>query len=336
MNFSSTVQSAPVVELLLARQRTRSQPGRRTDDRTVSLVIEGGTMRGVVSAGMVAALEQLGLRDSFDAVYGSSAGAISGAYFLAGQARYGTTIFYDNINNRKFVNTWRILHGRPVVSLEFLLDNVCVRQKPLMTERVLNSAIPLRVVAASLRKKKPIVLKDFSGPEELFHALRASSRIPFFAGPPVEFRGDRFLDASFYESIPFRVAIADGSTDLVILLTRPIGDLRSEPKWFDHWITAPYLKRFDPALPEHHLARAAEYRAEMEEINRYMRQPGPPRVHLVQVPAGTKKVRTLETSRAHLVEGAMEGFRAVYRTFGFSVPDLAEIITPVPDAASCS
>jgi predicted acylesterase/phospholipase RssA len=36
---------------------------------------------------MVAALEQLNLLNSFDAIYGSSAGAISGAYFHASQAR---------------------------------------------------------------------------------------------------------------------------------------------------------------------------------------------------------------------------------------------------------
>ncbi len=34
----------------------------------------GGGMRGCVPAGMVCAIEQLGLRDAFDAVYGSSAG----------------------------------------------------------------------------------------------------------------------------------------------------------------------------------------------------------------------------------------------------------------------
>src|ERR1044071_2792696 len=85
-----------VAQLLFARQEAASKPGQRQDGRFLALVVEGGGMRGVVSAGMVAALEELGFRDCFDAVYGSSAGAISGAYFIAKQARYGTTIFYDN------------------------------------------------------------------------------------------------------------------------------------------------------------------------------------------------------------------------------------------------
>lgn len=53
----------------------------------VGLAIEGGGMRGCVSAGMVAAVSTLGLMDSFDAVYGSSAGSLVGAYAIAGQVR---------------------------------------------------------------------------------------------------------------------------------------------------------------------------------------------------------------------------------------------------------
>ena len=42
----------------------------------VGLAIEGGGMRGCVSAGMVAAVYNLGLMPAFDAVYGSSAGSL--------------------------------------------------------------------------------------------------------------------------------------------------------------------------------------------------------------------------------------------------------------------
>ncbi len=42
-------------------------------------------MRGVVSGAMLMALRDLGLAHAFDAVYGSSAGAINAAYFLTGQ-----------------------------------------------------------------------------------------------------------------------------------------------------------------------------------------------------------------------------------------------------------
>ena len=57
-------------------------------------------------------------------MYGSSAGAINAAYFLAGQARLGTTIYYEDINNAQFIDLLRPLRGRPIVDLGFLLDDV--------------------------------------------------------------------------------------------------------------------------------------------------------------------------------------------------------------------
>jgi predicted patatin/cPLA2 family phospholipase len=321
--------SPSTAELLFWRRETGSRPGQRKDGRFVSLVIEGGTMRGVVSAGMVAALEQLGLRDSFDAVYGSSAGAISGAYFVAGQARYGTTIFYENINNNKFIDIKRLLGGKPAVSLEFLLDNVCMDQKPLAFRRVLMSDLPLYIIAASINSKRSEILTDFNDQTELFQALRASARIPFFAGPPVELRGDRFLDASLYESIPFRAArTAENVTDMVILLTRPAGDLRSAPDWADRYILAPYLKRLDPELARHYLHRAELYEAEIKDITANANDAGLPRMLPVQIPAHAEKIKPFEMSRDKLVIAAMHGFRSIYTSMGLPAPALVEIITP--------
>lgn len=48
-------------------------------------------------------------RDAFDAVYGSSAGAMNLTYFLAGQ-REGTDIYHEDIANERFCNMRRLLH----------------------------------------------------------------------------------------------------------------------------------------------------------------------------------------------------------------------------------
>jgi predicted patatin/cPLA2 family phospholipase len=85
----------------------------------------------------------MGFTDAFDAVYGSSAGAINAAYFLAGQARIGTTVYYEDINSRSFIDMRRAVFGRPIVDLGFLLDEVAVARKVLDVQRVLASASPL-------------------------------------------------------------------------------------------------------------------------------------------------------------------------------------------------
>ena len=48
-------------------------------------------MRGVVSAGMCVLLEQAGLIDAIDVIYGVSSGALNGSFTAAGQAALGAT-----------------------------------------------------------------------------------------------------------------------------------------------------------------------------------------------------------------------------------------------------
>ena len=76
----------PALQLLRTRALAGSRPGSRRDPFKLGLVVEGGGMRGCVSGGALQALSDLGLRDVFDAVYGSSAGAINSTYFISGAA----------------------------------------------------------------------------------------------------------------------------------------------------------------------------------------------------------------------------------------------------------
>ena len=80
---------------------------RAPDGRTLALVVEGGALRAVCSAGGVVALEHLGLTEVFDHVYGTSAGAMNASYFITGQARLGIRIYYEDMNRRAVVNPWR-------------------------------------------------------------------------------------------------------------------------------------------------------------------------------------------------------------------------------------
>jgi len=77
----------PVLSIVRERVKSKSKPGDRGEDDTshLALVIEGGGMRGAVSAGMAAALSTLDLLDAFDSIHGSSAGAIVGAYLVSRQ-----------------------------------------------------------------------------------------------------------------------------------------------------------------------------------------------------------------------------------------------------------
>ena len=93
----------PVIEAVVARWKARSTPKSRLeeadkhgDNNKIAVAIEGGGMRGCVSAGATAALHYLGLTDSVDVVYGSSAGSMIGAYFCTRQPE-GMGIYYKTL-----------------------------------------------------------------------------------------------------------------------------------------------------------------------------------------------------------------------------------------------
>jgi predicted patatin/cPLA2 family phospholipase len=316
---SPTGAEHPVRALMLGRHAQDSVPGRRSDPWKLGLVIEGGGMRGVVSAGMATVLETLELLDAVDAVYGTSAGAVNGAYLLARQAAYATTIYYQEINNRHFNSRWRFLAGRHLISLDYLLGDVMERRKPLKWDAVLDSPIPLAVAVTDIEASRASLLTGFDGKEELREALRASLRIPMFAGPPVEFRGRRYLDASLFAAIPVDLAIADGCTHLLVLQTRPTGSMVRQPSKLKRVWLGRYLGKIDPRLRAQLLRRSDEYNRLTARLLESTDRPGwePPFILSVQ-PNGLQ-VAQLEKSHRALVEGAMAGARAM--ELALSVPE---------------
>ncbi|MEI6245732.1 MAG: patatin family protein [Acidobacteriota bacterium] len=296
-----------IAALLRARAASGSVPTGRTDGARIALCIEGGAMRAVIAGGMMMGLAELGLTDAFDAVYGSSAGAICGAYFLARQTAIGTRIFSEDINNRRFASRRRALIGGAIVDLDFLVNDIMVTGKPLNTDAVIAAGTPLAVIATDVTSGRVALLRDFSTGDELRAALRAGATMPIVAGGPHLFRGRHYFDASLSEPIPLRSADEEGFTHIVVALTRPRGVPR-DVSWFDRWIVAPNLRRWSDAMADGFLARTAPYAEVQDQIARGRSPSGRAAVLGIR-PAIT--VGKLERDRARLLAGAASGRDAV-------------------------
>ncbi|CAJ1959337.1 unnamed protein product [Cylindrotheca closterium] len=98
-----------VLQLIKERFDSYSTPGHRKDNSTLALAIEGGGMRGCVSAGMAAAIASLGLTDAFDTVYGSSAGSVVGAYMISRQMCVDVYVDILPAAKKKFVCKRRLI-----------------------------------------------------------------------------------------------------------------------------------------------------------------------------------------------------------------------------------
>ena len=184
------------------------------DGCKVALAIEGGGMRGCVSAGMVCAIHHLNLTDTIDVVYGSSAGTVVGAYLITKQLPFfGPEVYYDRLTTagKKFIDTKRLLRaigfglvdprlfrdvvtrrqdgGKPVLNLSFLLKTTVQQTKPLDWDTFVQrqSVQPLHVVTSGLNSNKSIVFSmennGFQTLDELTDCMHASCLLPGIAGP---------------------------------------------------------------------------------------------------------------------------------------------------------
>jgi predicted patatin/cPLA2 family phospholipase len=326
-----SAQRVPLVQDLM-RQRLAegSMPGRRSDPYRLALAIEGGSMRSVVAAGMTLALQELGYRDVFDDVYGSSAGSIVGAYFVTGQASLAPAIYYENMCSKKFVNLARIVARQPIMSLDYLFE-VLEHEKPLDWEGVVKSPIRLHPLATSVADRAAVDFGGFTNPDELRACLRAASTLPVIAGPPFEIDGATYLDGGLFESFPFRPALRDGCTHVLVLRTRPAGNLPSGVSWKQRLLVERVLGA-DRALVDLADSRPQRYEAEAQELASLIASNGDSGVAVAAIgPAdhGTLADR-LSIDAALVKQNAIDGMAAVYEAFDMPVPAIFAVLRPCP------
>ena len=219
-----------VQQLLRDRKQRGSMPGQRDDDARLVLLIEGGSSRGAYSSGMTVAIEQLGLLPLFDAVYGSSAGALNGAWLLCGRADATKHAWWEPSIMRTTIDPRRLLRRRPVVDTHFLVHTVYTEIMPMGFQEILDNPVEFHPIATDAETGAATDLHaQLRDQASLQAALRASTAMPLLAGDPIEFDGHRYIDAGISESVPIRTALAQGATHIVALRTKRSDENASAP-----------------------------------------------------------------------------------------------------------
>ena len=200
--------------------------GRDGPHRT-ALIVEGGAMRGAWAAGVLAFLHETGRRQ-YDLVYAASSGACTAAYFVAGLWEPGLTIWREFAS--KVVRKTNFLHHKPVIDLAYLVDHVFRVHVPLSVEALQKTPTRFYIVLTDCHTGEPVYfhVRD----DRVFAALRATSTMPL-ATRGFDYVDDHpFADGGVSDPIPIRRAIADGATDITVVLThKPTFRLKPIPRW---------------------------------------------------------------------------------------------------------
>jgi predicted patatin/cPLA2 family phospholipase len=303
----------PVRKVLQDRRASGSMPGGRDDQYKVGLVVEGGGLRGVVSAAMLVALEDLGFAEAFDEVYSCSSGALNGAYFVARNTWFPLSIYFDDLTTGQFLDFSRVLRGQMPMNLDYVFDEVLGRRKPLDYDSIISAPQRLHVMITDVDAQKPVDITQFESPDDLKAAIRASAWLPVVTRGTSPFRGMRALDGAVLQRHPFRTARADGCTHILSLSTRPIAR-PTERLTIGNRMASRYLDRLQPGLGHRFLEAIQQY---LTEDKPYLRKS---RLHPGDAPAvldvaplpGTPEVKRHETRFGTLLQGARSAYRALY------------------------
>lgn len=210
-----------VLDLIRSRLASGSRPLHRDDGARLAVVLEGGSSRAAYAGGMVCELEERGILQAVDAVHGSSAGALNGAWLVCGRARANVRGWWEPESMRAIIRPGNALRRLPVVDGDTLIDHVYETVTPLGFEDVLASDVEYHPTGTDIETGECTDLAPFIRDRAtLGLALKATSRLPVLSGPPVELGGRSFIDGGLADNVPVRHALAQGATHVLVLRTR--------------------------------------------------------------------------------------------------------------------
>lgn len=182
------------------------------------LVLEGGAMRGMYTAGVMDRMMDHDIH--FDGVIGVSAGALFGVNYLSHQR--GRVIRYNKKYNghKDYMGLLPLLKEGNIVSTRYAYDRVPRLFDVFDNEAFKASGTDFYAVVTNLQTGQPeyMQVKDVY---EQMDVLRASGSMPFVS-KPVQIDGQYYLDGGVSDSIPFAFFEKLGYDRLVVILTRDL------------------------------------------------------------------------------------------------------------------
>ncbi|MCM3768498.1 patatin family protein [Neobacillus niacini] len=225
------------------------------------LVLEGGGMRGLYTAGV---LEYFMSQDLyFPYVIGVSAGACMGASYLSRQAGRNKEVNLGYIEDKRYLSFSNFIKKRELFGMDFLFDEIPNKLVPFDMDTFIKSPEQFVIVTTDCETGKPVYFEKEHQSEHLTKLLRASSSLPFVA-PSVEYKNQQLLDGGIVDPIPIKKAENDGYRKNVIILTKPQGYFKRPPSK----MSAIFKYKQHPKINDLLKVRYKHYNETLEYIHR--------------------------------------------------------------------
>ena len=192
----------------------------------VGLVLEGGGMRGIYTAGILDYFMEKEI--AFKEVIGVSAGAIHAASYLSNQKGRSKAVSLDYLNEKKYCSVYSLVTTGDLFGEEFTYHVIPEKLNIFDYEAFKNSPMKMYATVTDIETGNPeyIYLSDL---KKQMDYLRASASLPLVSRI-VEINGNKYLDGGMSDSIPLKKSQENGFSKNVVVLTQPKGFRKEENK----------------------------------------------------------------------------------------------------------
>ena len=237
------------------------------------LVLEGGGMRGIFLVGVLQAFAERGYFP-WKLVIGSSAGALTGAAYMAGQIYLARDAFFTRLLSNKFIHYSNIFkQDKHIIDLDWMIDTI-INSREKLDIKKLRQSCPLLITATVIHEDLPpkTIFLDSKTDDPLV-ALKATAALPYLYRGFVRYKEQLLLDGGLLAPVPYQKALSLGyrEEDILVVLTRPKGYRKKEESFWTRTLYEHYYKdpKYAP-LVESLLSRHKSYNQILNELeNKY-------------------------------------------------------------------
>ncbi len=276
------------------------------------LVLEGGSLRAIFSAGAMDAL--LDHQIYFNYVIGVSGGITNGGSYISKQKGRNLEVLQKYRSDKRYISKRNMIRYGAIFGIDFLFDEIPNKLIPMDWEAYYNFPGTIKIGITDAQTGKALY-KDGKQMDKKCTLLRATCAIPFLL-PPVNIDGRLAFDGGLSDSIPIKQSIADGNQKNLVILTQPenfkkqsskiiklasiaykkkypniVKSLEERPKMYND--TIDYIKQLEAGSPEQIVVLRPKYKLSSFESN----------------------IKNIEKAYQHGYEVALEQMEAIRKLF---------------------
>ena len=184
----------------------------------IGLVLEGGAMRGMYTAGIIDMLLENNIK--VDTIVGVSAGVLFGINYLSNQK--GRVIRYNKkyAKDSRYMGLKSLITTGNIINKDFAFYELPFKLDVFDEEAFEQSDCELYATVTNVETGKPEYFKVNDACREM-ELLRATSAMPFVS-KMVDWEGKKYLDGGISDSIPVEKCRELGCDKIIVVLTRPL------------------------------------------------------------------------------------------------------------------